>query len=146
MKQKELFACFLQCTAVTFLPPPPPPPQVVFHRMQLVSKLAEQLKWQVIQQLPHPLLSPALARLQEKYAESTSLRLESSDCQHTLELLFHWNQLSVCTGSLKATPPGVGGAADRVEGKWESRSVVMQDIPGASVREKFTNLFSNQYQ
>lgn len=107
--------------------------------MLLASKLAVEHKWQVIQQLPHPLLSPALAKVQNKYSETTSLLLESSNCRCKLELLFHWNELNVSASTLKATPPG----GSDVQEKWENRIVLMHELTGQNIREKFVSLFSN---
>lgn len=111
--------------------------------MLLASGLAvEQQKWRVVQELPHPLLSPALAKLQQGYSESCSLLLESPDCRRNLWLLFRWGALSASLGTLRPATPLTSDGTVRGE-SWKSRDVTLQDMTGSNIRDKLTSLFAN---
>ena len=145
--------------------------QVMFHRMKHASKLAAEHKWEVVQEMPHPLLSssippapptshllgPTPHQQGSGYSETTSLLLESSDSQGRLELLFNWNGLTATKSSLRPDPvpspaalssQGVVGVATSLQvdiDKWESRTITFPPHGGdlRNFREHYLSLLSS---
>ncbi len=141
----------------------------MFQRMKHVSKLAAQHKWEVVQELPHPLLSSTFApsscpsvdssllpqQERGEYSETTSLLLESSDSQSRMELLFNWNKLTVTKSSLKPSPTAtitqgvvVGGVANGQHmdtHKWASKTITLLPTGKAvtNLRGNFIALFTS---
>lgn len=103
--------------------------------MRNARKLAEGHGWQVAQEMPHPLQSSALAKLQDQYSEMSSLLLESSDRLRKMELLFAWSDLVVTAGRLVGHEGG--------QEKWETRNLHLKDMPGSNNKEKMLSLFTN---
>lgn len=123
-------------------------PQVVFQRMKLARKLAEDRKWRVMQELPHPLQSCALGRLQSEHPQTTSLLLESdSASQRKVEVVFQWEGLSISVSGLKPASSKEGeeqgeGGVVSVD-QWETKSVATKDMSGSNIREKFISVLTN---
>lgn len=126
--------------------------------MKFVRQLAASHNWHAMQALPHPhLSSPTQTGTQDEYLETTSLLLGSSNSRSKLEVLFHWNDITVSLGSCSArTPPAAGGAVASVgslglqstgasDEKWGNKILPLQDIAGSNCREKFISLFTNSY-
>ncbi len=130
--------------------------QVVFQRMQLARKLAEEHEWAVTQELPHPLQS-TLAKGRSHYSEMTSLLVESSDRERRMELQFQWKGLTVRLARLKheaaadtGLGPGIGsgpglGLGEEDGSRWEDKCRSTQELTGTNFREKILSLFTDQY-
>lgn len=106
--------------------------------MKHARKLAEDHGWEVTQELPRPLQSCALAKLQDRYSNMVSLLLETRNRQRKTELLFSWDDLRVNAGKLAKAPVGKEGAGEQ----WERKTLSLQDITGSNFREKVTSLFT----
>ena len=113
----------------------------MFQRTKLARKLAEDCKWEVVQELPRPLQSSALAKLHGEYSEMASLWVESSSRQCKLELLFQWDDLTVSASRLWPAP-GAENSVSRNEEKWETERVVVQNLTGVNFKEKMVSLFT----
>jgi hypothetical protein len=120
------------------------PLQIVFQRMKHVRKLAEDHGWQVTQEMPHPLQSSTVAKLQNGYSEMTSLLLESKDRRSKVELVLSWDDLNVGVARLVKQAAGSGGVAVGTD-KWEIKHLQLQDMSGANFKEKITSLFTGNY-
>ena len=116
--------------------------------MKLAKKLAEEHKWEVSQELPHPLQPRALAKRlgegegegRDQHPEMSSLLLDSSDRQRKMELLFKWKDFVANVSTLRASP---GNGDGRGGEKWETTCLTTRDLSGANSRERIASLLTN---
>lgn len=117
--------------------------------MKYARKLAEDCGWHVGQELPHPLQSSTLAKLQDSFSSTTSLLLESGNRQRKMELVFGWGDMTARVGSLVARgEESAGGSGRDVVGsneKWETMQIPLQDIAGSNFREKINSLITDNH-
>ena len=109
--------------------------------MKLASKLGTAHKWHVVQELSRPLLSSGLIKSGANYLNTTNLLLESSDGHCKLDLLFHWNDLTISIASLTARAKVGGESVD----KWETKTLSIHDLAGSNFREKYILLLTTSF-